>query len=276
VHPDHRHLKGPQGTVTRGTTNPNRLRRIDRYAAFLLESPLRHDSDRLVVDLGFGAAATTPAEMHARLRRTAPRVRTLGLEIEPARVAVAAAHAGAGLDFALGGFEVPTPGGERPVLIRAYNVLRQYPEAEVPGAWALMAARLATDGLLIEGTCDEIGRTAVFLTIPAANAAASVRPATLTISVKTDFIDHPAQVADRLPKALIHHNVPGQPVHEWLLALDRAWYTAAPLATFSPRQRWIAMCRALKQAGEPVLHGPARWRLGEITVPWERVAPLER
>ncbi|WAL39996.1 class I SAM-dependent methyltransferase [Brevibacterium sp. BRM-1] len=257
----------PIGTITRGTTNPNRLRRVDRYAAFLLEPVLRRDSDRLVVDLGYGATGATPAEMHARLRAVGPRVRTLGLEIDPARVAAAQPWAGEGLSFARGGFELPVP--DPPVLVRAYNVLRQYDEAQVPGAWARLTAGLAPDGALIEGTCDEIGRTCVFAVLPAGAA----RPATLTISVKTDVIAAPSQVADRLPKALIHRNVPGEPVHDWLAQLDRAWASAAGIGSLSPRQRWRAMCAALRAAGEPVLHGPARWRLGEVTVPWERVAP---
>ena len=31
----------------------------------------------------------------------------------------------------------------------------------------------------------------------------------------------------------------------------------------------------LRAAGWPVLHGPHRWRLGELTVPWSAVAPDE-
>ncbi len=37
-----------------------------------------------------------------------------------------------GLDFRRGGFELA---GLRPVLVRAMNVLRQYDESEVDGAW---------------------------------------------------------------------------------------------------------------------------------------------
>ena len=61
-----------------------------------------------------------------------------------------------GLSFHNGGFELPVPG--KPVLVRAFNVLRQYEEADVRGIWQLVQGRLAPDGLFIDGTCDEIGR----------------------------------------------------------------------------------------------------------------------
>jgi hypothetical protein len=62
-------------------------------------------------------------------------------------------------------------------------------------------------------------------------------------------------------------------VHAWLAALDAAWLAAAPLAAFGHRQRWIAACRTVREQGWPVLDGPARWRLGEVTVRWAAVAP---
>jgi hypothetical protein len=80
-------------------------------------------------------------------------------------------------------------------------------------------------------------------------------------------------VAERLPKVLIHHNVPGEPVHALLSALDLAWARSAPLGVFSPRQRWVAAVQALRADGWSVLDGPARWRLGELSVPWACVEP---
>ena len=81
------------------------------------------------------------------------------------------------------------------------------------------------------------------------------------------------EVAERLPKALIHRNVPGERIREFLQAMDRAWLEAAPLATFGHQQRWTAMCCALRDGGWPVRDGASRWRLGELTVGWEAVAP---
>lgn len=46
----------PVGTVTRGTTNPNRLRRMDRWITAVHGPGLRHTDDPLAIDLGYGAA----------------------------------------------------------------------------------------------------------------------------------------------------------------------------------------------------------------------------
>jgi len=86
-------------------------------------------------------------------------------------------------------------------------------------------------------------------------------------------LDRPGDVAERLPKALIHRNVPGERVHAWLQALDKAWVRAAPLSAYGVRQRWLATIAAVRDAGWPVMHGPARWRLGEVSVPWSAVKP---
>ena len=80
-------------------------------------------------------------------------------------------------------------------------------------------------------------------------------------------------MAERLPKALIHRNVPGERVHELLDRLDREWAIAAPLAVYGPTQRWIAVVTALRDAGWPVHDGRTRWRLGELTLDWDAVAP---
>ena len=255
--------------MTRGTTHPNRLRRVDRYCAGPLASVLRAPSaPPVVVDLGYGAWPVTTVEWHARLRRVRPDVRVVGLEIDAARVAAAAPWASGEVVFLRGGFEVPVPAGwGDPVLIRAFNVLRQYPEDEVPDAWARLIARLAPGGVLVEGTCDELGHRASWVTLDAAG------PGTLTLSARLASLGRPGDVAERLPKALIHRNVPGERIHDWLAALDRAWAVAAPLSAHGVRQRWLATIARVRADGWPVLHGPARWRLGEVTVPWSAVAP---
>jgi hypothetical protein len=256
----------PVGRVTRGTTGTNRLRRVDRYLAALPQ--LRSTSSPLVVDLGYGARPWTTLELAARLRAVAPGVRVLGLEIEPDRVEEALPHAADGVDFALGGFEVPTAGDERPLLIRAMNVLRQYDEAEVPEAWTRTAARLAPEGLLVDGTCDELGRICSWVDVEPDG-----RPVRFTISLRLPGLETPAVVAERLPKALIHHNVPGERVHDLLASLETAWVRAAPLSVYGPVQRFVGAVEALRGRGVPVLSGRTRWKLGELTVPWDVVAP---
>jgi hypothetical protein len=238
---------------------------MDRWIATAHGAALRRSDDPLAVDLGYGAAPWTAVELLARLRRVRPDARVVGVEIDPARVAAARPHEGEGLTFVRGGFEVPVPG--RPALIRAANVLRQYGEDEVAGVWDLLRARLAPDGLLVEGTCDEIGRRHVWVAIGPEG------PRTVTFATRLGSLDRPSDLAERLPKALIHRNVPGEPVHSFLTAFDRAWASAAPLSALGARQRWIRAVRDLREAGWPVTDGPARWRQGEVTVAWTALAP---
>jgi hypothetical protein len=249
--------------VTRGTTAPNRLRRVDNWIAVHLADLLRETPDPLVVDLGFGATPVTAVELRDRLRRVRADVRVTGVEIDPARVAAAAPAADPPtLTFARGGFEMA---GLRPAVVRAFNVLRQYDESAVDGAWTAMRSALAPGGALVEGTCDELGRLASWVLLDRDG------PRSLTLAARLSTLDTPATLAERLPKALIHHNVPGEPVHSLIHSLDNAWRDAAPYATFGPRQRWMRAAAAVRDAGWPVLDRPARWRLGELTVAWSAV-----
>jgi hypothetical protein len=167
--------------------------------------------------------------------------------------------------FARGGFELA---GRRPVVVRALNVLRQYPEPEVASAWRTMRDRLAPGGVLIEGTCDEIGRRACWFAVPHRGDRV-----TLTFSTHLPSLGRPSDLAERLPKALIARNVPGEPIHRFLTAFDAAWDHAASYAPFGPRMRWTVAVTALRADGWPIHHAPRRWRLGELTLDWSLARP---
>jgi hypothetical protein len=238
---------------------------VDRYLTWSGAGIRRRAADPLVVDLGFGASPVTTVELADRLAALRRDVRVIGVEIDPDRVRAAAPYSRPSLSFVRGGFELPVAGS--PVVVRALNVLRQYDEAQVEDAWAVMRARLHPEGLLVDGTCDEIGRRATWVTVNREG------PSTLTLSAHLGSLGAPSDLAERLPKALIHRNVPGEPVHRLLRELDDAWARASSYSSFGAVQRWVATVRGLDW---PVLHGPARWRLGELTVPWSSVAPLPR
>jgi hypothetical protein len=262
----------PQGVITRGTTNTNRLRRADRWLATW--PGLRRVDSAHVVDLGYGASSATTRELATRLAKVRPDVHVWGIEIDPARVTIAQKElaqitpAVANVTFAYGGFEVPVPEGIAPVVIRAFNVLRQYDETDVPAAWAAMRARLDPEGVVIDGTCDEIGRVSTWVAVTPAG------PQTLSLSLRLNDLESPHIAAERLPKVLIHRNVSGEPVHAFLTALDSAWRASAPLSTFGAVQRWQAAVQSLATSGWPIVGGKSRWRLGEVTVAWSAVAPL--
>jgi hypothetical protein len=236
---------------------------MDNWMTARLGEPLRTAVDPLVVDLGYGATPVTAIELAARLARIRPDVRVLGLEIDPARVAAAAPAADPPwLTFACGGFEFAR---HRPVIVRAANVLRQYDEAAAGAAWQTMRDGLAVGGVLVEGTCDETGRRGCWVLLDATG------PVSLTFGCRVESIERPGELAARLPKALIHRNVEGEAIHEFLRAFDARWDAAAPVSAFGPRQRWIAACTALHGDGWPV--DTSRARYGELTVRWDAVAP---
>ena len=253
----------PSGQITRGTTTRRRLRRPDRW---LLDSHpgVVRSPDLLVVDLGFGAVPVTTVHLHALLRADNPSAQVIGLEIDPDRVAAAQSWAAPGLSFERGGFELA---GHRPHIVRVFNVLRQYDEADVEAAWSLMRSSVAAGGIIIEGTCDERGRLGAWVTLDGSG------PKTLTLVL--DPLAAPSAVAARLPKALIHHNVAGEPIRALLSVLDEHWRRAAAIGVFSAQQRLAAAVRSVSADGWPLLDGPARWRRGELTLPWSAVRPVK-
>ncbi|WP_441343093.1 class I SAM-dependent methyltransferase [Nocardia sp.] len=253
----------PIGTITRGTTGINRLRRGDRWLVHdtTVAERLLNANDPLVVDLGYGASPVTTLEMAARLRTVRADLRVVGLEIDPERVVPGRD----GVVFARGGFELA---GLRPILVRAFNVLRQYPESAVPEAWSTILSGLAPGGLLLDGTCDELGRRCAWILLDRAG------PRTLTLAWDPFTVDQPSDLAERLPKALIHRNIPGEPIHTLLTAADRAWSHAAPLAPYGPRARWRHAADLLRQHGFPLRPQRRRLRDNQLTIPWSAVAPL--
>jgi hypothetical protein len=130
-----------------------------------------------------------------------------------------------------------------------------------------MQSRLAEGGLLVEGTCDEIGRLSSWITLD------RHKPLFFTISLRLSGLELPSKVAERLPKALIHHNQPGERIYDYLQALDAAWRTNAGLGTFSPAQRWMACCEDMVAAGWPIVIDRKRWKLGELSVDFSAVQP---
>jgi len=233
-------------------------------------STIRQAQDAIVVDLGYGHSPITTLELFHRLTEYArPDVEVIGIEIDPLRVQAAQSLEQPRLRFTRGGFEIPLTDERRPILIRAFNVLRQYEEASVQDAWRTMTERLAPSGYLVEGTCDELGRLSSWVSV----RAGSDTPETFSISVQANAIELPSDIAPRLPKCLIHRNVAGERVHNFLQQFDSAWRSHAALIPFGARQRWIATVETLVSEGVPVLDSKQRWRLGEITVPWDVVRP---
>lgn len=258
----------PLGRPTRGTTNPNRLRRADRWLVTTRAGTLLRPGSPLVVDLGFGRHPATVVEFAARLARVRPGIDVVGVEIDPARVATARAVAGglAGVRFMTGGFELAGLAGARVDVLRAFNVLRQYEPDEVLPAWEAMRGHLSPGGIALDGTCDEIGRLASWVVLEPQG------PTSLVLAWRLAGLERPGAVAARLPKILIGCNRPPYRIHALLADLDAAWRHTAALGVFGARQRFAESCRLVRDAGWPLLH-ERQWRHGTVEVAWPAVAP---
>ena len=252
----------PFGVVTRGTTGHNRLRRSDRWTRHhpRIQTLLRSTAHPLALDVGYGASHTTTVEWARWLRQVNPGVDVVGLEIDPARVLPPRD----GVRFELGGFELA---GYRPHLVRAFNVLRQYDVADVPAVWGTVTAGLAPGGCFIEGTCDELGRRAAWVLLDATG------PRTLTLAWDPRDVARPSDVAERLPKALIHRNTPGERIHSLFTEADAAWEHAAGWAPHGPRVRWRHAHAELRAAGWPLAPVRRALRDNTLTVDWGAVDP---
>ena len=235
----------------------NRLRRVDNFL-LLYDMPLVRRNDGVFagaffVDLGYGAEPFTTLESAARLRRANPALRVLGVEIDPARVAAAQPYADDATCFRLGGFNLPLIGAQSESVraVRAFNVLRQYDEAEVAGAYAELAHHVLPGGLLIEGTSDPLGRVWV-ANVLRRQAAPAWAAEALVFSTNFRLPFDPAAFQAVLPKNYIHRMMPGEPIHAFLEQWKGAAQRTLPERAWGERRWFAAAAHALYAAGAPV------------------------
>jgi SAM-dependent methyltransferase len=254
------------GQITRGKTAPNRLRKTDTFLAVAYPEFVRH-LPGLYVDLGYGAFPITSVETLIRLRRLNARLRVLGVEIDPQRVADAQPFAQTGLEFRLGGFNLPLKDGERAAVVRAFNVLRQYSETDVETALAALEKALAPNGLLIEGTCNPDGRLMVFnlFTLtpgPSPTERGELQRTTLVFapSLHKDFL--PRQLQPVLPKNFIHHAEPGGLIDEFFAAWHKSWQAARAQGRDTRQVFYHAALRLAETYGYSVDKRPALLKRG--------------
>lgn len=257
----------PFGQPTRGKTAPNRLRKTDTFLAVAYPEFVRH-LPGLYVDLGYGAYPFTSVETLARLRRLNNRLRVLGVEIDPQRVADAQPFARPGLEFRRGGFNLPLKSGERAAVVRAFNVLRQYSEADVQAALAALETALTPNGLLIEGTCSPDGRLMTFNLYQKSNEGvgagdlSSLRRTMLVFapSLHSDFL--PRQLQAVLPKNFIHHAEPGGLIDEFFAAWHKSWQRARAQGRDVRQVFYHSALRLMDHYGYEVARRPALLKRG--------------
>ncbi len=251
------------GQITRGKTARNRLRRVDNFLLMTESTLLRQtDQSALVIDLGYGAEPITTLESAARLRRANPRLRVVGVEIEPERVARAAPYADDLTDFRLGGFNLPLRAGETVRLIRAFNVLRQYDDSDVIAAWQTMGRYLLPGGLLIEGTSDPFGQIWVANLLRCTPESLVIEGVVFSTNFRQGF--DPTMFQPVLPKNHIHRVVPGEPIHAFMEAWKLSARDTIAHRDWGLRQWFVASAHALADRGYNINMRPKLLRCGYV------------
>lgn len=274
--------KKPEGQPTRGKTTRNRLRRVDNflltYDPRLLSRTDGSYARAFFVDLGYGDEAITTLESAKRLRTVNPDLPVLGVEIDKERVEKAEIYANEHTFFRLGGFNLPlqswadgTPETVR--LVRAFNVLRQYDEGMVVGAYERLFQCILPGGLLIEGTSDPFGRiwVANLARKPTDNDTGRLwEMEALVFSTNFRVGFDPAQFQAVLPKNYIHRVVPGELAYEFFHAWKQAAQQTSPMQVWGARQWFVSSAHCLADSGFRVnLH--RKWlRKGWLI--WEKPA----
>ena len=280
--------KKPDGQPTRGKTASNRLRRADNFI-LLYEPSLLTRTDglfakSLFVDLGYGFDPRTTLESASRFRRVNPNLPILGVEIDKERVEAALPFADDLTHFRLGGFNLPLQNGEHVRLIRAFNVLRQYEEKDFAPAYEQLAQYILPGGLMIEGTSTPFGQlwsanvvrknsvtlnpstslrinSAKGLSAQSSETLRSLRSLRATqdwtieaLVFSTNFrlgFDV-SEFQTILPKNLIHHVIPGEPIHDFFEAWKRAAAETVHAKVYGLRQWFTSTAEGLAARGYKV------------------------
>lgn len=262
-----RRSRRPVGQPTRGKTAGGRLRRVDVFL-LLYDAHLLRRKDGLFagawfVDLGYGAEPVTTLESAARFRRINPLLPVMGVEIDPTRVAAAQPFVDDRTEFRLGGFNLPlrrleAGQSERVRAIRAFNVLRQYKEADVEPAWAELAHAALPGALLIEGTSDPSGSLWVANILRRESSMPRWRLEALVFSTKLRTPFAPEAFQAVLPKNFIHRVRPGEMIYHFLEAWKQAAQSTMHERVWGERRRFIAAGQTLRTYGFYV-DGRRRW-----------------
>jgi hypothetical protein len=197
-----RRTRRPLGIPTRGKTAHGRLRRADQLLALVYPFAIQNLSAPFV-DLGFGATPVTALDSLRNLSLLNRHLRVLGVEIDPERVRAAQPFACPGLEFRLGGFNLPLAAQEQAGVIRALNVLRQYPESDYVPSLAVLGSYLIHGGILLEGTSDPPGNMMAVTYSRDGLVHDGLAPDT---NLRGEFAPRDLQAI--LPKNYIHHLEP--------------------------------------------------------------------
>lgn len=239
---------------TRGRTRPGRLRALDAYLVHREPELLSRTSGpwehAAFVDVGFGEHPWTTLESAHALRTLNPRLPVVGVELEASRVETAAPYTDALTHFRQGGFDLPLGPHEPARLVRAMNLLRQYPPEQVPAVHQRLGERLLPSGLLVEGSSDTHGGVLVAHLLRRGPHHLE-REALLFY---TDFSHGfaPLLFRDWLPRDLRRRVLPGTPLHAFFTAWTQAWQHVRACNHVQPAAAFLHSALRLAEEGVAV------------------------
>jgi len=257
----------PLGQPTRGKTAENRLRRVDNFILLYEPSVLtRTDglySDSFFLDLGYGVDPRTTLESASRFRKLNPKLRIIGVEIDKERVEAALPYADEITNFRMGGFNLPLQTGESVRLIQAFNVLRQYEEADFAPAYEHLAEYTLSGGLMIEGTSTPFGNlwcANLVRRLESRSKLLENRPQSVGFQsywkleafvFSTNFHSgfDVEEFQTILPKNLIHHMVEGEPIYDFFETWKRSAAETSSAKVFGLKNWFVSAAESLEQKG---------------------------
>lgn len=215
------------------------------------------------VDLGYGFEPFTTLESAERLRVQNRDLAVLGVEIDPERVAMGKPFEDEKTFFRLGGFNLPLQKGESARLIRAFNVLRQYDEAEWAEPVEQLGQQMIPGGMLLEGTSNPFGSvwTANVIRRSAEPPFAVVREGFL-FSTNFHMGFEPDLFQPVLTKNYIHRMIPGEEIYEFMERWKIACRNQSPMRSYGLRSLFCASARELSESGYHIDLRPQLLRRG--------------
>lgn len=235
--------KGRLGQNTKGLTSVNRLRQVDNFVCIEFAYLFRSNNP-IFVDVGFGENPVTTIESYRRFRCINPDIKVIGVEIDNKRLQSAKPYEQTGVEFRLGGFNLPLYKEEKANVIRCYNVLRQYPESDFQPSIVILSNYLIDGGTLIEGTSDQFGRLVSF------NIFYKLRNEiyydSLVFGTNFNFNFYPRDFQSVLPRNFIQHVTHGN----WLYQFFDDWMKSYYGSFGQKSQRQIFYESAIKLSKE--------------------------
>lgn len=243
----------------RGRTRAGRLALFD---AWLLRQPLPTPTQgrAVVLDIGFGKGAATLRELAESLsERGAGAPHVIGLERDDVRVAMAneALEGRSDVVARAGGFDGPLQPGEAAVFVRCMNVLRGYPEAEVPAAHRALVATLVPGGFALEGSSHADGELATAWVLERGPDGGALQRALLFATDGSAGVG-PWAFRDVLPRDLRRHCRPGSAIEAALRRWHEAFVAVRGAEEESPLER---LARSVERLGDP------DWEVLRLTAP---------